>query len=168
MKRLLCMLLAGSRIVSMTGCSRDTLDSSVSFYYPRAEFNYGASDGVMVAETHEVPGHTDDLRYLLALYLLGPSDQELQPTFPSGTILVDVIQDEQEVTVILSSSVTALEGIDLTLACACLAETCFAVCDAQQVHIESLVSASGKYVDTTITRDNILFPGYEILPDDSE
>ena len=168
MKRLLSILLTGILMLSLVGCGQEAQDPKVSFYYPRAEFNYGASDGVMVPETHEVPGHIDDLRYLLALYLLGPSDQELRPAFPTDTILVDVIQDEREITVILSSNVTALEGIDLTLACACFAETCFAISDVRQVHIESLASVSGKYVDTIITRDSILFPGYKILPDDSE
>lgn len=168
MKKLTCFLLALLLALSMGGCSLKSQDSEVPFYYRRAEFDYGSPDGIMALELHDVSGHTDDLRYLLALYLQGPSDQELVLPFPEGTLLVDLLQEDRTVTVTLSSSPTHMEAIDLNIACVCLAETCFAICDAQQVHIQSLVSASGRSVDTLITRDNILLPGYEILPEDTE
>ena len=168
MKRLLCILLAAGLTLSMTACGRDSQDSRLHFYYPRAEFDYGTAHGVIAPEVHEISGHHDDLRYLLALYLQGPSDPELQLPFPSGTILVDLVQERQEVTITLSSTAALLEGTDLTIACACLAETCFAICDAQQVHIQSLATASGQTVDAIFSRDNILLPGYQILPETTE
>ena len=168
MKRFLSVLLAGILIFTMSGCGQGARNDKVSFYYPRAEFRYGDPQGVMVPETHDVSGHSDDLRYLLALYLQGPSDQELLDPFPAGTILVDVLLEEETAFITLSSGAAVLEGIELTIACACLAETCFAITDVQQVHIKSLVAASGQYVDTVITRDSVLLPGYEILPDESE
>lgn len=168
MKKLICFLLAGLLAVSMAGCIQEPSDSEVPFYYRRAEFDYGTPDGIIAPELHDVTGHTDDLKYLLALYLQGPSDQELVLPFPEGMILVDLTEKEQTVTVTLSSSVTRLDDMDLTIACVCLAETCFAIRDVQQVHIQSLVSAAGKSVDTTITRGSILLPGYKILPKDTE
>ena len=168
MKRLICFLLAGLLALSLTGCFLSPQDFEVPFYYRRAEFDYGTPDGIIAQELHEVSGHTNDLRYLLALYLQGPSDQDLVLPFPEGTILVDFLQEGQTVTVTLSSSPTHLDPIDLNIACICLAETCFALCDAQQIHIQSLVSAAGRSVDSLITRDSILLPGYEILPKDSE
>ena len=168
MKKLICFLLVFLVVLSITGCVKGPTDSEVSFYYRRAEFDYGVPDGIMAQELHDVTGHTDDLKYLLALYLQGPSDQELVMPFPDGIILVDLSQEDQTVTVTLSSIATRLDDMDLTIACVCLAETCFAISDAQQVHILSLVSAAGKSVDTTITRGSILLPGYEILPDDTE
>ena len=168
MKKLISFLLAGFLVLSLSGCVKGPKDSQVAFYYRRAEFDYGTPDGIMARELHDVSGHTDDLRYLLALYLQGPSDQELVLPFPDGTILVDMLQEESTVTVTLFSPSTQLSDIDLNIACVCLAETCFAISDAQQVHIQSLASISGKAVDTTITRGNILLPGYEILPEDTE
>ena len=155
-------------IIALCACGQDTQSAQVPFFYPRAEFDHGASDGVIAPEIHEISGHHGDLRYLLALYLQGPSDVELRRAFPSGTILVDLVQENKSVTITLSSTAAVLSGIDQTIACACLAETCFAISDVQQVHIQSLTSASGLTINTTFTRDNILLPGYEILPEDSE
>ena len=168
MKRRLCILLIGVLMLALTACTRESMDSQVPFYYIQAEFDYGMPDGVIASEFHDLSGHQNDLRYLLALYLQGPSDPELRLPFPSGTILVDLTQERREVTITLSSTAAMLEGTDLTIACACLAETCFAISDVQQVHIQSLASASGQIVDAIFTRDSLLLPGYEILPEDTE
>ena len=164
MKRLILFLLAGILIFSMAACGQDVQDSQVPFYYPRAEFDHGTPHGVMAPEIREISGHHDDLRYLLALYLQGPSDPDLHLPFPSGTILLDLVVENKTAIITLSSTVAMLDSVNRTIACACLAETCFAISDVQQVQILSLVSASGLYVDTTFTRGNILLPGYEILP----
>lgn len=168
MRKLICFLLAGLLALSMTGCTNGSTDSEVPFYYPRAEFDHGTPDGVMATEIREVSGHDQELRYLMALYLQGPTDPELRIPFPDGTVLVELLQEDGTVTVTLSSGITRLEDIDLTVACACLAETCFANSDAQQVNIQSLVSTNGLSVDVTFTRGNLLLPGYEILPEVTE
>ena len=168
MKRLTLFLLVGILMISLSACREVTLDTEVPFYYPKAEFDHGKADGVIVSETHEISGHRNNLRYLLALYLQGPSDPELRRPFPRGTVLVDLVQEGDSVTITLSFTAAVPEGIDQTIACACLAETCFAISDVQQVHIQSLASASNLTINTTFTRDNILLPGYEILPEDSE
>ena len=168
MKRLILFLLAGILIFSLAACGQDVQDSHISFYSPRAEFDHGIPHGVMAPEIREISGHHDDLRYLIALYLQGPSDPDLRLPFPSGTILVDLVVENKIAIITLSSTVAMLDNVNRTIACACLAETCFAISDVQQVQILSLVSASGLSVDTTFTRGNVLLPGYEILPEDSE
>ena len=168
MKKLIAFLLAGLLLLSMAGCAKDAGDSEVPFYYRRVEFDYGTPDGIISRELHKVAGQTNDLKYLLSLYLQGPSDQELVMPFPEGTILVELSQEAQTLTVTLSSVSTRLDDMDLTIACVCLAETCFAISDVQQVHVQSLVSSAGKSVDITIDRGSILLPGYEILPEDTE
>ena len=105
---------------------------------------------------------------MLALYLQGPSDPELRFSFPEGTILVEFAQENQVISITLSSKAAMMDDIDVVIACACFAETCFAISDAQQLHIQSLVSAAGLSVDTIITRDSILLPGYEILSEPTE
>lgn len=168
MKKRITFLLAMLLVLFMAGCSQQAQGSQVPFYYPRAELDFGEPEGVISQELHDVSGHSDNLRYLLALYLQGPSDPELASSFPDGTVLVDFLREDDTVTVTLSSTPTKLDDLRLNIACVCLAETCFAISDVQQVHIQSLVSASGQAVDTTITRDSILLPGYEILPEDTE
>ncbi len=53
------------------------MKNPVTFYYPRREYQYGAEDGVISSEQREASGHADDLHYLLSLYLIGPSSDEL-------------------------------------------------------------------------------------------
>ena len=168
MKRLTCLLLIGILLLTTAGCTKGTKDSEVSFYYPRTEFDHGNPDGVIVPEIRDVTGHSNELRYLLALYLQGPSDPELCFSFPEGTILVEFAQENQVIDITLSSKAAMMDDIDVMIACACLAETCFAISDAQQVHIQSLVSAAGLSVDTIINRGSILLPGYEILSETTE
>ena len=168
MKRLTCFFLIAVLLLTTAGCTRSAKDSEVPFYYPRTVFDHGNPDGVIVPENRDVTGHSTDLRYLLALYLQGPSDPELRFAFPEGTILVEFSQENQVIDITLSSKAAMMDDIDVTIACACLAETCFAISDAQQVHIQSLVSAAGLFVDTVMNRDSILLPGYEILSETTE
>ena len=61
----------------------------------------------------------------------------------------------------LTPSLTVLNGTDLTLACACLAKTCFALSDAQAVTI----SAQGLgFVSMTLTRDSLLLADDTPIP----
>ena len=168
MKSTLCLILAFVLLLGLCGCGSTAGKDQATFYYPRIEFDFGSSNSIMVPELHDVTGHADDLWYMLSLYLRGPTDPELKFAFPDGTILVELEQVESTLHVTLSSSSSKLEPADLLASCGCLAQTCFAISDAQVVHIDSLVSAAGNYVDMTFTRDSILLTGNEILPDATE
>ena len=61
----------------------------------------------------------------------------------------------------LSASLTLLSGVDLTLACACLARTCFSLTDAQSVTISS--EGLG-FVSMTLTRDSLVLSDDTPLP----
>lgn len=167
MKSFLCLILTFVLMLGLWGCS-ETGKEQATFYYQRIEFDFGSDTGVFVPEVHDVSGHEGDLRYLLSLYLHGPTDQELTLLFPGGTILVELEQTDTELTVVLSSGASMLDPLDLVTACGCLAKTCFAISDAQIVHIDSLSSVSGQRVDMTFTRDSFLLTGNEILPDATE
>ena len=165
MKHFLCLILAFVLLLCLLGCSTK---SQATFYYQRIEFDFGSEDAVFVPEVHDVSGHEEDLRYLVSLYLRGPSDPELKLPFPTGTLLVDLKKTETELNVTLSSGAVMLDSVDLLTACGCMAKTCFAISDAQTVHIESLPSVSGQRVSMTFTRDSILLTGSKILPDTTE
>ena len=168
MKHFLCLILAFVLLLCLCGCESTPNKGQATFYYQRIEFDFGSEDAVFVPETHDVSGHEEDLRYLISLYLRGPSDPELKLPFPSGTLLVDLKETETEITVTLSSGSVTLDPVDLLTACGCLAKTCFAICDAETVHIDSLPTVSGQRVAMTFTRDSILLTGSEILPDATE
>ncbi|MBQ8238663.1 MAG: hypothetical protein IJZ39_11020 [Oscillospiraceae bacterium] len=152
MKRLISLLLLLALVVSLAACADE---NAVTYYYVRdeEEYLYGAADGVMVGERRSAAGHVDDLRYLLILYFHGPVTDYLKSPFPSGTNLEELVQQEDSLDIRLSGIVSMMEGADLTLACACLARTCFGMTDVQSItiHAESLNTVS-----ITFTRDSLL------------
>ena len=152
MKRLIALLLLISLCLSLAACSsRET----VTYYYVRSEqdYIYGSAEGVMVGESREAAGHVDDLRYLLILYFHGPISENLKSPFPSGTTMETVARDGDHLDIRLSGIVSLMEGADLTLACACLARTCFGLTDVQTVTIHAQGFGS---VSMTLERDSLL------------
>ena len=152
MKKFLALLLVIAISLSLAACASS---SAVTYYYVRneSEYLYGISDGVLVGESREAAGHVDDLRYLLILYLHGPVSDNLTSPFPAGTKLVELTREDDALTVQLTSMFTILEGTDLTLACACLARTCFALTDVETV---TILAMGLETVSMTLARDDLL------------
>ena len=150
MKRLIPLLLA---VFLLAGCAQ-TMDAG-RFYYARYEdsYVYGQENAVIAPEYRDVTGHDGDLEYLLTLYFHGPTMESLRSPFPSGISLRSVSRSGSTLFIELSSSLTLLNGTDLTLACACLAQTCFALSDAEAVTISS--QGLG-FVSVTLTRDSFM------------
>ena len=125
MKKCLCILLVCFIIVSLTACATPEYEYPVDFYFLRSEDNilYSESDGVITHETREA-GRGDDLKYLLDLYFQGPSDETLVSPFPEGLHVISVYTTEGILELKLSDHFSSLTGIELTLACACIAKTC--------------------------------------------
>ena len=152
MKRLTALLLLLSLCLSLSACARQ---DAVTYYYVRSrqDYIYGSAEGVMVGENREAAGHVDDLRYLLILYFHGPVSENLKSPFPSGTVMEAVVQDEDSLDIRLSGIVSMMEGTNLTLACACLARTCFELTDVESVTIRSEALSA---MTITFTRDSLL------------
>lgn len=142
MKRTICLVLALLLFSSLWGChyseSGDILEP-VEFFYPRKtdHFIYGSEDGVLATEVREASGHTGDLNYLLSMYLRGPQSEALRSPFPAGCTLEEVRSGGNTLCIVLSEEFTALEGTELTLACASLARTCMSLTDAQRIRIDA-------------------------------
>ena len=153
MRKIIALTLAAFLLIGLTGCLETT--DTATFYYTRFEdsYLYGMDNAVIAGEYRDVTGHSGDLKYLLTLYFHGPTTEYLRSPFPSGMVLRTVERQGDTVHVALSSSLTMLTGTDLTLACACLARTCFSLTDAQSVTISS--DGLG-FVSMTLTRDSLL------------
>ncbi len=170
MKKQIASLLVLTMVAGLFGCSfRSAVREPVEFYYLRDSFLYGASDGVITSEARERSGHGDDLAYLLSLYLRGPLDEELKSPFPADCRLVDLRLDNKTLRLTLDASFIQLEGIDLTLACACLSKTCFGLTDVQTVKVEAAVPDENSAFNITFTRDSLLLEdtGMETLPSEA-
>jgi hypothetical protein len=145
MKQWISLILCLVILLSFSGCETE---SNVLFFYPRAEIQYGVADGVVAAEARDLADKKEDLEYLLKLYLEGPVSQELKSPFPFGTGLESVVMEDKHITLVLSETFSTLENLEYTIACACVASTCFSLTDAESVSISSGMTA------LILTRDN--------------
>ena len=152
MKRFLIILLLAGLVLSCLAC---TEQESVTFYYIREESAYlfGVENAVIVGEHRESATNIHDLRSLLILYLHGPLKENFRTPFPSGTSLVDLRQEGGHLTVRLSSIASVMKGTDLSLACACMAKTCF---DAADIETVTVIASGFGNVSVTMTRDDLL------------
>ena len=147
MKRLLCLILTAAMVLGLLPGCAERAKEPVTFYYLRE--NPGRGLGPEIAgEIREGSGHRDNLRELLSVYLMGPADKELTSPLPRGTILYQLEQTEDSVTIGISDTTDALSDSRFSLACACLSLTCMELLSVREV---TVVSGSR---NTTIRRDS--------------
>ncbi len=141
MKRLLILLCA----LLLAGCTQKEppIQSPVTFYYLQTEITYGSEASILGQEIFEGAGHEQDIRYLLNVYLLGPTSPALSFPIPQGTVLVDFSVHERHGLVILSNQFAKLTGIDLTATCACITKTLLQLADIDSVEIQCTTESLG-------------------------
>lgn len=127
---IICLLLSGCTL-------GERLKEPANFFYLRCEYQYFSQNGVIASEERETSGHRNDLSYLMALYLMGPADEEMVSPLPKGTRILKAEQDAEGVILQLSDLDSVLSDTDFSLACACLSLTCFELTDSQSVTINS-------------------------------
>ena len=158
MKRLLCLLLI--ILLFFAGCQNNTKKDTVTFYYKQSVIQYGTPDGVITGEVREEAG---DLKDLFFLYFMGPEDETLVLPCPSGTRLLDYSWNGDALSLTISEELARLDGMDLSIACACICKTCFDITGAQTVTITTPDSEVLNPVNFTLTRDNLVL--FDELPE---
>ena len=136
MKRMLSLLFLS--IFLLCGCSgnaEDTTDS-IRFYYVRSAYREDMTS-LIESEPRDAAGHEDDLNYLLALYLIGPSNDELICPIPAETELLSAVQNGNKITIKLSNTEKTMSEPQFALSCACLSMTCLDMTDAESVTVIS-------------------------------
>lgn len=149
MKRFSALILAVSLLLSGCGILGERIKEPVTFYYLNAQYQYGSNAVVIVSEEREASGHLDDLSYLMALYLMGPTEEEHEMPIPRGTRILNVEQKGSKIYLKLSDLSETMSDSEFSLACACLTLTCLGLSDAAQVII-----TSGNRT-TTMTHDSL-------------
>ena len=147
MKRFLCLFLC--LCLFLPGCSNELMKDPVTFYYPRREYQYGAEDGVISGEQREASGHADDLQYLLSLYLIGPSSEDLVSPLPWGTRLLQATRRDTVITLELTGTTQSMTDAEFTLACACLTMTALSITGGN----EAIITSGSRSV--TMSRDSL-------------
>lgn len=132
MKRLICFVLLFCFLFS--GCTfvGERIKEPVTFYYVRENYRKNM-DPVIASEVREASGHRDDLPYLLALYSMGPSNDELQSILPRNTQITLTEYMDEGIVLTLSEGAAVMTDADFTLAGACISLTCMNLADIQQV-----------------------------------
>lgn len=158
MKRLLCIILI--TVLFLSGCAigQERFKDPVTYYYLRdySDLDHRDaffSEGAMGSEIREAGDHRTDLNYLLSIYLQGPLDEGLRSPFPKGCRPMDIRREDSSLYLTLSPSITQLNEMELTVACACLAKTCMELVDVDTVHIMGNSLDGNVTVNRTFTRD---------------
>lgn len=154
MKRTICFLLILCLLLS--GCSviGERLKEPVTFYYLCSEYQEKLCC-VITSEEREASGHSQDLSYLLQLYLMGPVSDECRLPLRAGTQIQNITMKEARIEIQLSDTASTLSDIDFSLACACLTLTCLDVTDAESVTLKCGSRASTMSRDTLTLYDTI-------------
>ena len=137
MKRMILFLLILGTMLTLTACQEETARQQ-SFYYLRTEdtIAYGREDALIVAVPQEFSPETE-LEILLQLYLDGPVDEDHRNPFPRRTYLLSTIEHGDTLLVVLSREFSTLDGMQLTLAGACLAATCQDLTGFEKIQVRS-------------------------------
>lgn len=125
MKKLLGLILTACLILALLGCNhnQDDINEPVHFYYKNPSVAYNDEHAVIIYEIRDRADFEDDLETILNIYLQGPlTDAYLNP-FPTGIIVNTVEMSEDTVCVTLSEELLKVEGMEQTIACACLTKT---------------------------------------------
>lgn len=135
MKRFFC--IAMTLLLLLAGCASQGYRDPVTFYYPRSQYQYGGDQSVIAREDREASGHRWDLEYLMALYLMGPSEEELRSPLPRGTQMLRVERKGSAITLTLSEVPSSMTDAAFSLACACLTRTCMSLTKTDSVTVVS-------------------------------
>lgn len=138
MKRFVCLILVIATIIGATACASSNPEYPGNFYYRRPEIYYfGGSDGVVAPEERDLADIHDDLDAMLVTYFAGPVSSDLESPFPRDTAPIDWNMNNTRLTINLNEEFSQLSGIDLTIACACIAKTFLELTEATSVCIRA-------------------------------
>lgn len=157
MKKTFCCFLAFLLCLPLMGCQAPD-SGTVPFFYSRSPelYQYFENDGVIQFENRDLTGHSNDLRYMVGLYLAGPLEEGLTLPFTKSTRLQSVEKEGNSIVIRLSDHAELMTASEFSLACACLALTCMNDTGCEEV---TVISGERSLV---MNADNILL--YDSLP----
>ena len=159
MKRWTSLLLIFAFLLATSGCTRTAAPPKipVTFYYPAAETIYDGETVVIHSEIRDGAGYESDIEGLLTLYLQGPASEALRSPFPSQIAVIRYSTTANTANLVLNSEFAQLSGIDLTLACACIANTLFDMTQLERIQIFATNSQLDGQSSIILDRDDIYY-----------
>ena len=159
MKRQTIFVLILVLLLFIAGCTPNAAPpkNPVTFYYPAQDTVYDGKTPVIHPEIRDGASYEEDIAGLLALYLKGPSSETHRSPFPRGVTLTRFYTTSNTASMELSSEFAQLSGIDLTLACACIANTLFDLTGMDRIQIFVTDSQLDGQTSITLNRDDFYF-----------
>lgn len=156
MKRSICCIIMLLIMTTLFGCKNNNSDFTepISFYYRNTAESYNNENAVLLAEVRESAGY--DLASIISLYLQGPVTDACLSPFPTGVTLESVTIDGNTVHISLSEEFAELNGIKLTVACACVARTVIEFTQYQNVAISVPDALLNGNTSITISSQDLL------------
>ena len=159
MKKALVLLLSLALLLSMLGCSGGPQPAPLQpfdFYYRAAEPDYRSAYGAIGVETRDLGASPLSDEELISLYLQGPEDEDLVSPFPPNLRLLGVAGSATTLTVRLSSEYDSLQGVDASLADACIVKTLLGLGNIRRVRIVSVGEDGSELRSVTLDSGDIL------------
>ena len=151
MKRTVALILLLLALFSFVGCPKKSNTSTVNFYYCTANPEHHNQASVIHPEQRKIETNLSDLEEILGMYFEGPVSSRLNSPFPSGTKLITVQPSKEVVAIVLSDEIGTLNGVELMIACACLATTVLEISQSEVVEIraENALLNNQEYIEFT-------------------
>lgn len=159
MRRWPILLLILVILITGMGCTPKAAqpEKPVNFYYPAVTTVYDGKTPVIQPEIRDGVGYEGGIAGLISLYLKGPSSDTLRSPFPQGVSVIRFSSTSNTATLELSQEFSQLSGIDLTLACACIANTLFDLTELDRVQIFAADSQLDGQASISLDRDDIYY-----------
>ena len=136
MRKLISYILLVA-ILFLAGCATSTSTVTANFYYCSADPQYHTQTSVIQAEQRKLDSDFSDLEGILQQYIAGPDSGKLISPFPAGTAIKAVQPGKDVTVVVLTDHLGTLSGVELMIACACLATTILEISQSEAVHIRA-------------------------------
>ena len=137
MKKWISFALVLSLALSVWGCGSDTFKDPGNFYYRRIDSQFEGTDGIIAPEIREMKDLRGNIGKILQAYMEGPESSDLESPIPRDTTILEWKMIYSSLHINFSNQFAQLSGIDLTVACACIAKTCMELTDATTIRIRA-------------------------------
>ena len=157
MKKLISLLLCAAALFSLAACDASRCRTPGNFYYRKTDPSYGSSEGLIAPEIRELCSYEENFPEILDGYFAGPDSRSLESPFPRDVHVVSWDLTEEMLSLNLSESFAALSGVDLSVACSCIARTFLELLPVERVCIEAESKLLNGQNAIVLTRDNMSF-----------
>lgn len=156
MRKWITIFLCICLLIPLAGCAEGEMQNPGNFYYRRTETAYNnSSDDVIAPEKRELAGMEDNLEALLNAYFTGPESRGLESPFPRDTALHSWKLSGDTLYLTMSAEFSALSGIDLSVACACIGRTFLELTDVRQIRIIAAEGSLDGQTAVTLSKERL-------------